>query len=407
MGWVPVALSVHQFVSSVGADAGFAAIVGLAILVLLYFAQARETAGLRDEARAAGQRVAQLEAQVAQLGRQAPSAASVPTPRPPVGAGGGSSPGPAAVGPATAGAGTAGAGTVGAGTVGAATAGVTARFPAAPAGVGAPALSAATRLIPVFGPGKAVNTPGGPAPAHGDQTAVVRTVAPATVAGGAAAATARAATAAGPLNGSPRDTGAPAGGAPPVAARPAVAPPRTSGRPDSPAGPRRPSLPPPTGSRRRPRLVGVIVGGLAVLAAAVVAAFLIGRSPSGSSQSPQTTHAAAAARRSAPFNPRQVTVAVLNGTATPGLAGRTSHRLHVAGYKPGTVATATDQTRPSTVVAYLPGYRADALHVAGALKLRAAAVQPVDQSARAVACPPPAACTANVVVTVGADLASS
>ena len=32
---------------SVGADAGFAAIIGLAILVLLYFAQARETANLR------------------------------------------------------------------------------------------------------------------------------------------------------------------------------------------------------------------------------------------------------------------------------------------------------------------------------------------------------------------------
>jgi hypothetical protein len=50
MGSVPFAFSIHQFVSSVGSDAGFASIVGLAILVLLYFAQARETAGLREQA---------------------------------------------------------------------------------------------------------------------------------------------------------------------------------------------------------------------------------------------------------------------------------------------------------------------------------------------------------------------
>ena len=59
MANLPLALSVHHFVSSVGADAGFAAIIGLAILVLLYFAQARETANLREQAYEAAQRVAQ------------------------------------------------------------------------------------------------------------------------------------------------------------------------------------------------------------------------------------------------------------------------------------------------------------------------------------------------------------
>jgi hypothetical protein len=59
-------------------------------------------------------------------------------------------------------------------------------------------------------------------------------------------------------------------------------------------------------------------------------------------------------------------------------------------------------------VAYLPGpkNRADALHVATALNLRPTAVQPIDQGTRQVACPAPGACTANVVVTVGADLAT-
>jgi hypothetical protein len=121
-----------------------------------------------------------------------------------------------------------------------------------------------------------------------------------------------------------------------------------------------------------------------------------------------STRAGSAGARTAPaFNPAKVTVAVLNGTASPGLAGRTSHRLAAAGYKPGAVATATDQTQTTTVVAYLPGYRADAMRVAAALKRPATSVQPISQPAQAVACPPPAACTANVVVTVGADLASA
>ena len=64
---VPFAFSIHQIVSSVGADVGFAAIVGLAILVLLYFAQARETANLREQAFQAAQRVEHLEARIAQV----------------------------------------------------------------------------------------------------------------------------------------------------------------------------------------------------------------------------------------------------------------------------------------------------------------------------------------------------
>ena len=50
MASAPYALSIHNFISSVGADAGFASIIGLAILVLLYFAHARETSALREQA---------------------------------------------------------------------------------------------------------------------------------------------------------------------------------------------------------------------------------------------------------------------------------------------------------------------------------------------------------------------
>jgi hypothetical protein len=153
--------------------------------------------------------------------------------------------------------------------------------------------------------------------------------------------------------------------------------------------------------------------GLTIVAGVIVALVLITSSGGtnktlAGSQTP-TTNAPGAhpGTRRAAFTPANVTVAVLNGTATAGLAHRVSQNLSALGYRPGSVVTAPDQTRTATVVAYLPGYRDDALHVARALKLGSASVQPVDPATKAVACPPPTTCTANVVVTVGADLATT
>ncbi|MGB8876592.1 MAG: hypothetical protein WCD11_09760, partial [Solirubrobacteraceae bacterium] len=70
MASLPFALSVHHFISSVGADAGFASLIGLALLILLYFAHARETATLRSRADEAGFRVQELETQLADLADQ-------------------------------------------------------------------------------------------------------------------------------------------------------------------------------------------------------------------------------------------------------------------------------------------------------------------------------------------------
>ena len=143
MGAIPYAISVHHFVSTVGADAGFAAIIGLAILILLFFSQARETSSLRHRAEESEEHVRQLEAHVAQLSRGlgatapvAPAPAVAPAPPSvqrtiaPTGASrgcrsrrcGSRSPRARAAGDPSG--------------------------PAAPAGVGAPALSSATRLIP-------------------------------------------------------------------------------------------------------------------------------------------------------------------------------------------------------------------------------------------------------------------
>ena len=77
MGFVPLALSVHKFISSVGADAGFAALIAVAILVLLYFAHARETAGLRSHISELLERVSELETALA---RVAANQARGPTP---------------------------------------------------------------------------------------------------------------------------------------------------------------------------------------------------------------------------------------------------------------------------------------------------------------------------------------
>lgn len=157
---------------------------------------------------------------------------------------------------------------------------------------------------------------------------------------------------------------------------------------------------------------------LVALAAVAIAVVLFALSSVGSSKrqpGTQTTNALSATRSSAaPFKPSSVTVAVLNGTTTYQLAHRIGQRLAGVGYKEGAIATAANQTATSTVVAYVTGAsrrantanRLDALHVAQSLGLRSSAVKPVDQSTLQVACPASAACTANVVVTVGADLAS-
>ena len=413
MGSIPFAFSVHNFIKSVGADAGFASIIGLAILVLLYFAQARETASLREQAYEAAQRVAQLEGRIAQLTRElaarvvpgAPAVAKAPVARPLANS----------VPAATAGA--------------AANASSAVRVPVvagAPAGVGAPALTAATKLIPTpalgvpqpvagasSSPQPVAGAASSPQPQPIDLTAMVPPPPPpATVAGGANGS-GQEHLAAQPFAAPPPPAPAPAGAAPP--------PPRAQIRPGaaSRAG-RRPMPPPP---RSRPGRGGTSVGrriaaGLAVLVAigVVVGGLLLLTSSNGSKQAATSTAGASNAptkqhHRTTPpaapaFKPSSVTVSVLNGTATSGLAGRVAAKLTAGGYKQGTVATAADQTRTATVVAYLPGHRNDALHVASSLKVPVANVQAVDSSAQAVACPSGTTC-APVIVTVGSDLANT
>jgi hypothetical protein len=152
----------------------------------------------------------------------------------------------------------------------------------------------------------------------------------------------------------------------------------------------------------------MLVGVLVLIGAA--AAVVIITSGTGSSTTVSQRPASNAPGPTAPsFAPSHVTVAVLNGTAINQLAHHVADQLARQGYQEGVIATASNQTVNSTVVAFLPGSsnRSDALHVAKALHLARAAVQPINQAAQSVACPPPAACTANVVITVGSDLSGA
>jgi hypothetical protein len=194
------------------------------------------------------------------------------------------------------------------------------------------------------------------------------------------------------------------------------------GRPRASQG--RPAEPPRTMMAVRPGQLRSGVGRAFVILAAllgvgaVVAGVLVIKNINSSSSKTNSASASSAAarttaasRRNAPaaaVNPRTVTVAVLNGTNTNGLAGKVSGRLDTAGYQKGYVGNFTpNQTQSSTLVQYMPGDKRDASAVATSLKLPPKSVEPLDSATQQIACPPSQGpCKSAVVVTVGSDLSS-
>src|SRR5579884_609079 len=425
MGSMPYALSVHSLVNSAGADVGFASLLGLAILVLLFFSQARETATLRDRLDESSQRVDSLEGQLAALQRAQsappapPQPAQAPAPKPAA----------AAAAPALAGA-----------TITASRG--AALLPGAPAGVAAPALAAATKLIPTVTPEPlqapqpvpaAVPVGAASAPTAAGATAATAAGATAPTAAGAMAPGAAGATATPPSEDTVIASPAPATVAAAAAnghaqTPPAPPPPPPARAPvraaaGSPgngatgaAGPARAVSPLRAPARRRPslapRLVPALIGLGAV--AVIVLVLIVVTSSGGGTPAPAgpSTRSAGHAHNLKPvavFNPGTVTVAVLNGTAVTNLAHDLASRLDDSGYKTptGLIATAADQTHATTLVEYLPGHQYDARKVAAALGLKAGAVQPADQQSIGVCAGSAGSCPADVIVTVGADLASA
>src|SRR6185437_14233039 len=78
MASIAYALSIQHFINSVGAKAGFASIIGLALLALMFFTQSRETANLRRRADEAQQQLYQLQLHADHLSRQRAQQAAAP-----------------------------------------------------------------------------------------------------------------------------------------------------------------------------------------------------------------------------------------------------------------------------------------------------------------------------------------
>jgi hypothetical protein len=427
MASIAYALSIQHFINSVGAKAGFASIIGLALLVLLFFTQSRETANLRRRADEAEQQLYQLQLHVDHLSRQRSQQAAVQTtPTAAQSTGAPVAAPPAAAALARTGASRAIAGERESG------GGVATLIPSAPAGVGAPALSSATRLIPLTEPDEISIRALRPS-TNGDgdnhvSDATVATPPPFPAPGPAPS------TAAGGANGTARPPVVPmpaVGAAAQATPPPRVALPRQQQRPPARREGGSVSPPPPrrTGARPSGRRISpvffVLAGILAAAVVAVVLVFVTGSSGSNSSSSSSSASSGASASSTTAahrtkgskqpkttvtqVSPSSVTLAVLNATSTQGLAAKVMGKLTDAGYKGSTTQNAAESGLTSTIVGYTaPSARNDALAVAKSLSLSQSAVKPASQGDRAKICgSATAACSTQVIVTLGADLSQT
>ena len=397
-----------DLIQDVGAYAGFAAVIGLAVLSALFFSQARDLRRLREWAGRAPERAAEgvpIPGQTAvpeeaaqQATRPAPTGAVRPIPA--------AKPAPASAAgaaPATA-----------------------VQSPPAPAKPGGP-------LSADGAPGDAKPAEGAPGDAEPAEAKPGDAQPPVAKPGAPQAPPVPAAGTA--------QTKAPPGGAPagPKPATPAATPPAPQGTPPPAGTPTTPPLPPPVkpplppkpvapvrpGGPARPtpalqqtavlpasqrlrdsspaasrrtglsgRYIALIVAGVIVLGGA--AAFGISQLGSGGDESgSESRNPPATPQDPGSINESAVTVSVLNGTTVPGLAAQIGDEVEAQGFQRGNVANALDQQRTESVVLFSEGRDAEAQLVAR--KLRISAVEPVDPDSQALAG------NASVVVIVGSD----
>jgi hypothetical protein len=426
---VLAAFSLQGKIEQYGAYAGVAAVFGLGVLSLLYFAQAREVKRLREWAGRAPERAAELEARVTADAQRrvtpAPPVAPRPTaPATPAAQQAGPPPTPGVAAPAT---------------VAAAATATTVAKPGATTPQNGTGSNAAvpppgTEVKPGEDakdgeakdgddkqpdeagakPAAAEPKPFGPQPKP-TETADKPPVPAATVAAGAAAA-AGAAGAASPSAAAGTPGPAPAttpSAAPPPAGRPAPlrAPtPSASLPPRTPAGARTRTDAGDGRSRGRlAAIVGAAVGVIAVLAVAGILIFGGGGdepAPKPNTVAQPTTDTSASgsstpSKAPAKLNRKAVPLAVLNGTTVTGLARGAADKLTAKGYNEPNVVTndTTNQQRPTTLVYYEGKAHAAALDVAKILGVPTSQVKPMDANARALAD------RAQVAVFVGGDKA--
>jgi hypothetical protein len=419
MVWT-LAFSIQHEVEKYGAYVAVASFLGLALLSILYFAQAREVRRLRDWAGRAPERDAELEARVTSQAnaarrvqpgpRPAPAAAaaaagataaSAPTrvTSPAAAPANGRTSAPISVPmgprPATA------AAAIAAATAAAAGAAETAKAPEAgdeaEAEAQQPQGAVATDEVPAVAP----VAPGGDDYDDDDdfdETGEEDAVAPA---GGNGS---------GSPTSIPRATPRPAprpvqqlrSGA---GARSTTVPPRRiTGRPGGPA----PVDTDGEGSNRRGIILGVLAGIVVVAVAAVLIVTLSGGStpkkvPPNRTAPPAGTSTPSASANTGPTR-ADTEVVILNGTTTDGLAAKAKTTLTGAGYTADKVPTSTDpnQATPTSTVYYARGRRRQALAVGRALHIsRIASIDPDTQTLADNSSNPPV--KSDVVVVLGAD----
>jgi LytR cell envelope-related transcriptional attenuator len=382
------AFSAGHFVDKVGKIGGFAALVGLAVVVLLWFSQARDLKRLREWAAEEPERMAELEQRMmAQLSRRT---APVPAPQ----AARPAASGPRPVTPAGA---------------------RSAAAPFAPPGVAAPALASATRfpdLVPAAAPAPAPVAVPAPVPAvaasaGGGGTTTIAPPVPAATNGRSETAT--------EITPPPA---APAASPPPPPRRSVqirgrgAAPLRAGGA--ATASPRKPRDP---HGRRWAVLMAaggvVIIALVALLVTGVLGGGGNGSAKKSSSSESSVTGAPATKTKQAkpkakPFVRRNTTVSVINGTVATGLAAETEGQLTKAGFGKGVASTGADQSHSATVIYYQAGHKRDAEEVKRVLK--GGAIEPIGgKNPVSTVCavtansPPPCGSAVDVVVVVGSD----
>jgi hypothetical protein len=406
MTWGIAAISVSDQIEKYGAYAGLAAIVGLAVLSLLYFAQAREVKRLREWAGRAPERAAELEARVAADASRRTTVGAAPQTAAAQAATGNVSPASPVAAPGAA----------------------KPAVPGAPAETPAEAKPAAAPVTGLPIPVPAAGAPGAePAPAAG--AGATETAKPED---GKAPATPAPATPAGTngVTGTPPAAGPRVPGRPPPTSAPPVPPAAaaTSGPdPDaetdadsepSPAtralrgGPPSRTLPPRDGteSGHTPsrRTLGVLGGAaLVVIAVIVVLVLTLGGgddSPTPPNQVADTVARTATAEpgrtqstRQARIDRADTPVIVLNATGVNGLARQVADRLQSTGYQ---AAVDNSTSRPETLIGYKSGADAAAKEIGRLLDVPSGQIQPMPQDLVGQAG------NNAVIVVIGADKAS-
>jgi len=169
----------------------------------------------------------------------------------------------------------------------------------------------------------------------------------------------------------------------------------------------RPGGPPPGRFSGRGRTIALVIGGLLALAliAFGVTQLLEGgdatpatdqqAGSAGGGESPAGEEGGGAAEAQPAVDPSQVTVAVLNGTTTSGLAADLGETVEAEGYRLGMVTNGADRARAESVVLFAPGARREAQDVARRLSIGQR--EPIDAASQELAG------DATVVVVTGAD----